>query len=179
MFSRARTNRAAYGSDDASLAQKTGRVQRLTTDHATWVRTDAYEMIGHKYLERGLGHRVCQIYADSRRWDTSQYPDGFFDSVFIDGGHTPDVVRADTATAMRLLCRGGMLIWHDFCPLEDASEFSPAARDVADIIAEKQREIQRCFHPLFWIEPTWLLVGIKSDHRSFFSKPARWHRRLR
>lgn len=152
----------AYGTDDVSLAQKTGRIERLATYHANWVRTDAYEMIGHRYLERGFGNRVCQIYADSRHWDTSRYPDGFFDSVLVDGGHTPDVVRADTAHAVRLLRPGGMLIWHDFCPLEQAPDISAAARDVADVIAEQQQDIRKSFKTLFWIEPTWMLVGIKS-----------------
>jgi len=50
-------------------------------------RTDAGGYIGHIYREKGLGPRVCQIYCDSREWDTSNYPPDFFDSVLIDGGH--------------------------------------------------------------------------------------------
>ena len=63
---------------------------------ATWVRTDAHGLIGRKYLNAGWGNRVCQIYADSRDWDTRHYPRGFFDSAFIDGGHAYDVVANDT-----------------------------------------------------------------------------------
>ncbi|MDI1249067.1 MAG: hypothetical protein PSV13_09415, partial [Lacunisphaera sp.] len=48
-------------------------------------RTDAAAYIGRLYREKQLGHRVCQVYCDSRGWDTRAYPDGFFDSVFIDG----------------------------------------------------------------------------------------------
>jgi hypothetical protein len=152
-----------YATDDPSLAGKSANAERLVTNHGTWVRTDAYGMIGHKYLERGLGHRVCQIYADSRRWDTAHYPDGFFDSIFVDGGHAPDVVRADTKHSLRLLRRGGLLIWHDFCPLEAAADISPAARDVAEYIAAEQHVLRRRFSPLMWIAPSWLLIGIKTE----------------
>ena len=150
-----------YASDDPSLADKSPNSEQLVTNHGTWVRTDAYGMIGHKYLERGLGHRVCQIYADSRRWDTTQYPDGFFDSVFVDGGHTRDIVKADTENSLRLLRPGGLLIWHDFCPLEDAADVSPAARDVAAFIEGEHSNLRRRFKPLLWGYPSWLLLGVK------------------
>jgi hypothetical protein len=46
---------------------------------------------------------VAQVYTDSREWDTSHYPDGFFDSCLIDGGHTQDIVVSDTMQALRLV----------------------------------------------------------------------------
>lgn len=58
----------------------------------TYHRTDAGGYIGRIYRERGLGHRVRQVYCDSRDWNTANYPADFFDSVLIDGGHQPDVV---------------------------------------------------------------------------------------
>src|SRR5437016_921791 len=42
--------------------------ESLRTDTDIWVRTDAYGLIGRKYLNAGWGKRVCQIYADSRDW---------------------------------------------------------------------------------------------------------------
>ena len=58
-------------------------------------QTDAGLLIGRRYREAGFGHRVCQIYCDSRTWDTRAYPRDFFDSVLIDGGHSADVVLSD------------------------------------------------------------------------------------
>ncbi len=49
-------------------------------------QTDAGTLIGYRYRDAGFGPRVCQIYSDSRDWDTSVYPRDFFDSVMIDGG---------------------------------------------------------------------------------------------
>ena len=70
--------------------------ETLVTADGTWVRTDARGLIGRKYLNAGWGSRVCQIYSDTRTWDTRHYPRGFFDSAFIDGGHAYDVVANDT-----------------------------------------------------------------------------------
>ena len=85
----------------------------------TYHRTDAGGYIGRFYREKGLGHRVCQIYCDSRDWDTSNYPADFFDSVLIDGGHQPDVVINDTRKSLQVLRPGGLIMWHDFCPLPE------------------------------------------------------------
>ena len=65
----------------------------------TCYQTDSVGFIGLKYMEKKLAHRVCQIYCDSREWDTSNYPSGFFDTAFIDGGHQYDVVKSDTYKA--------------------------------------------------------------------------------
>mgnify|MGYP001569251465 CR=1 FL=1 len=80
------------------------------------LRTDSIGFIGRFYLEKGLGHRVCQIYSDSRKWDTSNYPPGFFDSALVDGGHTYELVDNDTRKALQLVRSGGLVLWHDFCP---------------------------------------------------------------
>ena len=44
----------------------------------TYHRTDAGGYIGHIYRSKNLGHRVCQVYCDSREWDISNYPADFF-----------------------------------------------------------------------------------------------------
>jgi len=136
--------------------------ERLVTGEGVWVRTDSYGLIGRKYLEAGWGKRVCQIYADSRDWDTRAYPDGFFDTAFIDGGHLADVVASDSAQAIRLVRPGGLVIWHDYCPLEEVTSACDSTRDVVAFVASHAQELRAFFTRLFWVEPSWLLFGIRA-----------------
>lgn len=124
-----------------------------------WIRTDAYGQIGRKYLQAGWGKRVCQIYADSREWDTRAYPDGFFDTCLIDGGHAADIVENDTALAMRLVRPGGLVMWHDFCPDPEVLSACESPRDVVGYITSHLAELDMHFDELFWIKPSWLLFG--------------------
>ena len=126
----------------------------------SWVRSDAYGLIGRKYLDAGWGKRVCQVYADSREWDTRAYPDGFFDTAFIDGGHAADIVENDTRLALRLVRTGGLIVWHDFCPLEEVTRACTSTRDVVGFVEAHVSELREHCEKLFWVEPSWLLVGV-------------------
>jgi predicted O-methyltransferase YrrM len=126
------------------------------------VRTDAHGMIGFNYLHAGWGKRVCQIYADSREWDTRAYPNGFFDTALIDGGHTASVVESDTRNALRLVRSGGLVMWHDFCPREDVMRECESTRDVYRVVTTHLDELMAPLARLFWIDPSWLLVGIRA-----------------
>jgi hypothetical protein len=124
-------------------------------------QTDNMPFVGYKYILRGFGYRVAQVYADSREWDTSHYPDGFFDSCLIDGGHTRDIVVNDTMQALRLVRGGGVIMWHDFCPDDEivrdfatANGVVTAIRQIADLLTG--------FRSLHWIEPSFILLGIKA-----------------
>jgi len=152
----------AYGSEEHLVGAPSRRGERLVTSATTWIRTDAYGLIGHKYLSRRLGHRVCQIFCDSRTWDISQYPDGFFDTALVDGGHVADVVHSDTWKAITLVRPGGLVMWHDFSPRADARAASTTAAQVTDQLHEEWSAISKCFDRLFWIDPSWLLVGIRN-----------------
>jgi len=127
----------------------------------TYHRTDAASYIGRFYREKNLGHRVCQILCDTRAWDTRAYPLGFFDSAFIDGGHQTEVVMGDTRKAMPLLRSGGLMLWHDFCPLPEVVNSSPAVQGVTAAIAALRPELERQFASLAWINPSHILLGIK------------------
>jgi hypothetical protein len=134
----------------------------LMTDGGLWIRTDAGASIGHKYRTGGWGKRVCQIYCDSREWETAAYPDAFFDSVFIDGGHAKDIIESDSARALRLVRRGGLVIWHDFCPDDEVNRRCSSTTGMTTFVAEQRQQLARDFGSLFWVEPSWLLVGIRS-----------------
>lgn len=126
-------------------------------------QTDALGFIGKHYMEKGMGNRVCQIYCDSRQWDTSNYPDGFFDTVLIDGGHQEDTVRSDTQKALSLLRPGGIIMWHDFCPDEEVYNRCSSTRGVMDFIRVELKGLKSLLKDIFWVNPSWILIGIKSD----------------
>jgi predicted O-methyltransferase YrrM len=127
----------------------------------TYHRTDAASYIGRLYREKNLGHRVCQIYCDSRAWDTTSYPRDFFDSALIDGGHDADTVISDTRKALSVLRPGGMILWHDFCPLPHIRSQFDSVRGVTAGIEGLLPELAGQLARLHWINPSWILIGIK------------------
>lgn len=127
----------------------------------TYYQTDAGAAIGQLYRERGLGHRVNQIYCDSRSWDTAAYPKGFFDTIFIDGGHQTDVVASDTKKAIPLLRQGGVVLWHDYCLNEAVKKKYPHVVSVIKGVDSVSKELSQAGIDLYWIDPSWLLLGIK------------------
>lgn len=127
----------------------------------TYHRTDAATYIGRLYREKQLGHRVCQIYCDSRSWDTSAYPADFFQSVFIDGGHQTDVVMSDTRKALSVLGSCGIILWHDYCPQPEIRAKSEAIQGVTAAINKLRPELAAQLSQLGWIAPSQILLGIK------------------
>lgn len=127
----------------------------------TYHRTDAASYIGRLYREKGLGHRVCQVYCDSRAWDTSAYPADFFDSVLVDGGHSPEVVISDTRKALSVLRTGGLIMWHDFCPEPRIIATSSAVQGVTSAIETLLPELRDQLSMLVWIDPSMILIGLK------------------
>jgi len=56
--------------------------------------------------------RITQVFGDSTKYDFSGM--GPFQYIFIDGGHSRDVVLNDTTTALKLIDRcNGVILWHD------------------------------------------------------------------
>jgi predicted O-methyltransferase YrrM len=129
-------------------------------DTSIEVRTDAGEMIGRIYREAGCGGRVCQIFADSRDWDIGNYPPGWFDTVLIDGSHDSEVVINDTYKALALVRDGGLILWHDYCPIPRVLDIATSCRGVVSAIDAIRHDLQDAFDRLWWIEDTWLLLGI-------------------
>jgi predicted O-methyltransferase YrrM len=103
------------------------------------------DLQGYFYRGTAAAERIVQLHGDSRTFDYGPYA-GQMDLVFVDGGHTYEMVANDTQHALSLVKPGGLIIWHDF---------APKGRDVAALAREFARE-----RPLFWIEDTSLLVYI-------------------
>ncbi|MBN1397652.1 MAG: class I SAM-dependent methyltransferase [Bacteroidetes bacterium] len=146
------------------------KIDEKTTD--MYYHTDAYGFIGHLYREKNLGNRVCQIFCDSKDWDISNFPAGFFDSIFIDGGHQKDIVISDTKKALKLLRPGGLIIWHDYCPDEKVNIEGLSTISVMEAINECGKLLQKELSDLFWINPSWILIGRKrlEPVKPFWSK---------
>ncbi len=139
--------------------------QRLpgeTAAPATGAAGDAGERIGWRYRQAGHGARVHQLLTDSRDFPVDRFGPGFFDTVLVDGGHTPEVMRVDTENALRLVRPGGAVIWHDFCPDPTALAASEAGRGVMRGWVENHDRWRGQLAALYWLRPSWLLLGIKA-----------------
>jgi predicted O-methyltransferase YrrM len=124
--------------------------------------TDSGDFIGWRYRAAGFGHRVHQILCDSRNFDSSTFGAEFFDTILIDGGHTAPLVKSDTEIALPLLRSSGIMIWHDFCPDPQAVRLNEAPRGVLRAIIDNFVTWRPHFSRIFWIQPSWILVGIKA-----------------
>jgi predicted O-methyltransferase YrrM len=69
---------------------------------------------------RAAARRITQLLGDSATFDWTPYA-GRAGLVFVDGSHAYDYVRKDSATAMRLVAKGGIVIWHDYGRWEGVS----------------------------------------------------------
>jgi predicted O-methyltransferase YrrM len=58
---------------------------------------------------------IKQILCDSRDFDTTPYRKKM-DFIFVDGDHSYEIVKNDTAKAFDMLSPGGVIIWHDYAP---------------------------------------------------------------
>lgn len=142
-------------------------------DLPTWLRdseaaarlgkipSDAQGLVGLYYLKKGFGNRVCQVLCDSREWDTTQYPPGFFDTALIDGGHSQETVTSDTQKALPLLRPGGLIMWHDYCPDEEVKRTCSSTVGVIAAIDQMRPRLAKELSDLFWVQPSWILVGVK------------------
>ncbi len=69
--------------------------------------------VGVRYQHTPEQTRIVQLYGDSTRYNYSEYF-GKMDYVFVDACHEYKYVAADSATALRLIRRGGVILWHDY-----------------------------------------------------------------
>lgn len=151
-----------FGSDSpVPFASEQKVFGNATTGPVVFHRTDSQGFIGRYYREKNLGHRVCQILCDSRVWDNSAYPPDFFDTALIDGGHHPETVVSDTRKALAVLRPGGLILWHDYCPVPDIGAKFESVRGVTGGIEQLMPELSESMKSLVWIDPSWILAGIK------------------
>jgi predicted O-methyltransferase YrrM len=69
---------------------------------------------------QAAARRITQLIGDSATFDWAPYA-GRAGLVFVDGSHAYEYVRKDSETAMRLVARGGLVLWHDYGRWEGVS----------------------------------------------------------
>ena len=68
---------------------------------------------GARFHDEPEGHRITQLFGDSRTFDFSPYYRQM-DLVVVDGGHETDCVTPDTENALRMVSPGGLVVWDDY-----------------------------------------------------------------
>jgi predicted O-methyltransferase YrrM len=71
--------------------------------------------VGTRFRDAPEGRQITQLLGDSRTFDFSPWH-GSIDLVLVDAGHEYESARSDTATALRLLAPGGVIVWDDYMP---------------------------------------------------------------
>ena len=70
-----------------------------------------------KFATSSVADKVMQHFGDSTKTDFSLFTkQGSLDLIFIDGGHSYECVKSDTENALKVLAKGGCILWHDFTP---------------------------------------------------------------
>ncbi len=72
------------------------------------VRCEAYKTVYPSAISR-----IHQLLGDSAAFDFSPYQNAC-SMVFVDGSHAYDYTMSDTRTAMTLVRKGGVVLWHDY-----------------------------------------------------------------
>ena len=68
-------------------------------------------------------------------------------------------MKSDTFKALEMVRSGGLVIWRYFCP-PVMSEIDPV-RVTMTVLLKNWADLTEHVASLFWVEPSWLLVGIK------------------
>lgn len=126
--------------------------------------SDSGKSIGWLYKHRGYADRVKLILRASTEIVREDFENSF-DSIFIDGGHTKEVVQYDTNLALSVLNQGGIIIWHDFTLNLDEISSSKSTHGVLEGITASLDAIKREDIDLFWVENTWLLIGHRKSRK--------------
>jgi Methyltransferase domain len=78
--------------------------------------------------EQEIRERIVFLQSDSRAVDLSPWY-GRAGLVIVDGGHAEDVCANDTALALKLVRRGGVVVWDDYTP------YWPGVKSTLDALA--------------------------------------------
>lgn len=79
---------------------------------ARFARTES-QFTRFRYSGTDVERRIVQLYGDSKEFDETPYVDAC-DVVFVDGSHAYSYVVSDSQKALRMVKRGGVILWHDY-----------------------------------------------------------------
>jgi predicted O-methyltransferase YrrM len=77
-------------------------------------------IVGSKFREEKEVNQIRQLWADSTTADWKEFGSPF-DLILIDGCHDYPYVKSDSASAIKHLRPGGIIIWHDYGQFADVS----------------------------------------------------------
>lgn len=131
-----------YSLDRAHLAQE--EIPKNPQEEGYMDKTDLLRAVfRHKPLPEDLRERILLLEGDSRTFDLTQLY-GQMDLVFVDGGHTQEVIASDTGNALKMVRPGGVIVWDDY------GDYFPDVRDCLDALSGT--------HPLYRDKKTNLVV---------------------
>lgn len=90
---------------------KDNTAYELADDDRVYLRPPS--QTGEAFQGTPEAQRVTQIFKDSATFDYSPYANQI-DFVYIDGAHTYDYVKSDTANALTMLSPTGAIAWDDY-----------------------------------------------------------------
>lgn len=67
----------------------------------------------YKMTNKNITNKIHQLFGDSAKFDFSPYYNSC-SFVFVDGSHAYDYVMSDTKEALKMVKKGGVIIWHDY-----------------------------------------------------------------
>lgn len=111
--------------------------------------------IGRIYRQCPSADKVTQLFGDSLTYDFSRFENSI-DLCFIDGGHSDQHIRMDSANALKMVRPGGFVVWHDY---------NVQHRDIYRFLRRFSKQ-----HSLFHVSGTRLVffqVPIHSQGQSF------------
>jgi hypothetical protein len=71
------------------------------------------EQSGVRFLGKPAQKQIQQLYGDSATFDFAPYHNAI-DLMFIDGSHAYEYVLSDTERALKMVKKGGVILWHDY-----------------------------------------------------------------
>jgi len=77
---------------------------------------------GYRWQGTDAARKIHPLLSDSARLDVSPYR-RTMDLVFIDGAHSSEYIRNDTALALEMTRPGGLIVWHDYLAWNDVTTF--------------------------------------------------------
>lgn len=72
------------------------------------------EKTGTVFHDSQLQKKIEQLWGDSALFDETSLR-GKVDLAFVDGAHSYEYVRSDSAKALAMVRPGGVVLWHDYC----------------------------------------------------------------
>jgi predicted O-methyltransferase YrrM len=125
---------------------------RATHQHGLGIGGFPAFTVGAAYRETAFAGKIHQLLGSSQTFDFTPFA-GSIDLVFVDADHTYDFVKADTATALKLLRPGGVIVWDDYMWNERHPECAGVTRCVNELAKTR---------PIFRLDGTRFAIYVDS-----------------